>query len=396
MIDGLIKTGKYSFRVFGGAIKHENYNPISVNPDFLIMPVDGFGSRELIRQALLTERPDALFIFTDPRQFVWLFEIEDEIKQICPIVYWHVWDNDPYPSFNKPFYDSTELINCISWKTYELIKPHYEHVPGKVNYIPHAFPKTVYYPLPKQQIKELRQNNFKERADWFMALWVNRNATRKMPGDVLECWKMFLDELWKQEGHRNALLVMHTDPTDSEGPNLFAVSEMLGLGGHVYFSPQKVEFSEMNVLHNMVDCSVNIAKNEGFGLVCVATLQVGKPVVALKTGGMTEQVVDSRDGVTEYGVAIEPATRVLVGSQCVPFIYEDLADKKAVSEAFMKIYKMPMEERELLGQRAMEYVDYKFNYERMVKDWDVTMEKTITDWTKAKPAQWELVKLGGV
>jgi hypothetical protein len=29
--------------------------------------------------------------------------MEDEIHQICPITYWHVWDNDPYPAFNDEF-----------------------------------------------------------------------------------------------------------------------------------------------------------------------------------------------------------------------------------------------------------------------------------------------------
>ena len=68
-----------------------------LNPDFVIKPVDGFGNHEIIRNILINERPDAVLLFTDPRQFFWLWDIEDEIHQICPITYWHVWDNDPYP-----------------------------------------------------------------------------------------------------------------------------------------------------------------------------------------------------------------------------------------------------------------------------------------------------------
>ena len=39
---------------------------------------------------------------------------------------------------------------------------------------------------------------FGEKADWFIGLWVNRNATRKMPNDILNSWKLFLDNLEKK------------------------------------------------------------------------------------------------------------------------------------------------------------------------------------------------------
>jgi len=44
LIQGLINTGKYSFRCLGGAVKHPNYETVMVNPDFVIKPVDGFGN----------------------------------------------------------------------------------------------------------------------------------------------------------------------------------------------------------------------------------------------------------------------------------------------------------------------------------------------------------------
>src|SRR5574337_886461 len=215
LIDGLLKTGKYSFRCFGGAIKHPSYDTVVVSPDFIIKPVDGFGNRDMIRQILATEKPDAIVIFTDPRQFIWLWEMEDEIHQVCPIAYWHVWDNDPYPAFNKVWYDSTDLLNCLSWKTYEMVKPNF---PDKTNYIPHAFPKQVYFPANPAEIPEVRRQNFGDRADWFTALWVNRNAGRKMPADLFDAWKVFLDKLEAKHGHRRAVLIMHTDPGDPEGP----------------------------------------------------------------------------------------------------------------------------------------------------------------------------------
>lgn len=391
LIEGLIRTGKYTFRCLGGAIKHPDYSTTVVNPDFIIKPVDGFGTREQVRNILMTERPDALIIFTDPRQFVWLWEVEDEIHQICPIAYWHVWDNDPYPTFNQIWYESTDLINCLSYKTYEMVAKHF---PEKTHYIPHTFPKELYFAAPEDQVLAARQQNFKDKADWFMALWVNRNATRKMPSDLLEGWKLFLDKLEKEQGHRKACLVMHTDPMDHEGPNLFAVQELLGIQGNVLFSTQKLDFQQMNVLHNVTDVCINISKAEGFGLSTLISLQCGKPILALKTGGLTRQVVDHRDG-TELGAAIEPVTRKMVGSQMVPYIYEDYASQEDVANGLMKIYHLTSEQKSALKTKILDYVDSEFVYDRMISDWDTTLMTTINKWHGSKSArkQWDLIPL---
>jgi glycosyltransferase involved in cell wall biosynthesis len=360
-----------------------------VNPDFIVKPVDGFGNQEIIRNLLISERPDAVLLFTDPRQFMWLWEIEDEIHQFCPITYWHVWDNDPYPSFNDVWYKSTDMINCLSYKTYELVNSRF---PEKTNYIPHSFPKEVYQPLPEARVKELRLSNFKDRADWFTGLWVNRNATRKMPNDVLNGFKVFLDRLEQQEGHRKAQIIMHTDPSDGEGPNLLATAEMLGISANVLFSTQKVDFNDMNALYNCADYVVNVSKAEGFGLATLSSLMVGKPIIALKTGGMTRQVVDYRDG-TEHGVAIEPAARTMVGSQMVPYIYDDHVNYLDVADAYMKLYKMTPEDRAAMAQKTTAYCEHEFSYPNMIKAWDESLDKCITDWKANKPKSWTCEQL---
>lgn len=380
LIDGLLKTGKYSFRCLGGAIRHDDYRTIVVNPDFVIKPVDGFGTKEQIRQLLVTERPDALFFFTDPRQFVWLWEMEDEIRQVCPLVYWHVWDNDPYPAFNRVFYEGTDSINCISKKTYDLIKPNF---PEKTNYIPHAWPKELFYRLNNKEIAQHKRENFGPRAEWFKALWVNRNASRKVPSDVIEGWGIFLDKLEAKHGHRNASLIMHTDPNDMEGPNLLAVTEQLKLQDNVWFSTEKLDFPKMNILHNMADCQINISKAEGFGLSTLISLQVGRPIVALCTGGETDKAIDSRDG-SANGIALKPIKRQLVGSQMVPYIYEDFADLNEVADGFMKLYEMGEEEKKELSQKCVDFAEQMFSYQDMVDNWDKVLTETIEGFQKSK------------
>ena len=93
MIEGLLKTGRYSFVCFGGAIKHQDYNPIRVDgygDDWIIFPVDGYGNQEQVRSMLQNHKPDIMWIMTDPRFWPWLWDIENEVRSVVPLVYYHV------------------------------------------------------------------------------------------------------------------------------------------------------------------------------------------------------------------------------------------------------------------------------------------------------------------
>ena len=123
-IESLITTGEYSFVCFGGAIKHQEYRPQKVDPygeDWVVYPVNNYGTQEQVRSIIRTERPDILWFMTDPRFFSWLWEIEDEIRSLVPMVYYHVWDNFPAPYFNGKFYRSTDEVACISKVTHEIV-----------------------------------------------------------------------------------------------------------------------------------------------------------------------------------------------------------------------------------------------------------------------------------
>ena len=104
VMEALLKTGKFQILSLGGAIKHKDYTPRLVDPwgdDWKIIPVDGYGTPEMIRSIMRNEKPDILWMMTDPRFYEWLWEIENEIRPLVPIVYYHVWDNFPAPHFNK-------------------------------------------------------------------------------------------------------------------------------------------------------------------------------------------------------------------------------------------------------------------------------------------------------
>ena len=80
MIEALLATGRYRFVCLGGAMKHEDYTPMNVDPwgsDWTIFPVDGYGNEETIRSVLRQEKPDVLWFMTDPRFYGWLWEIDN-------------------------------------------------------------------------------------------------------------------------------------------------------------------------------------------------------------------------------------------------------------------------------------------------------------------------------
>ena len=377
LITGLIEKGCWSFRQLGAAIKHSDYRTIVVNDDFIIKPIDGFGNPELIRILLATEKPDALLIFTDPRFFTWLYEIEDEIHQICPILWWHVWDNYPTPRFNDHFYEATDSINCHSYLTYQMCKENFEE---KTRFIPHSIPDSVFFKHSEGMVNNLKKKMLPEdKRDHFILSWVNRNARRKRPGDLLMSFRIFLDKLEKKYGHRKASLLLHTDPLDKEGQNLYEVAAQQNITNNIIFSTNKLSFEDMNNLYNVSDAYINISLAEGFGLGTLEAMQTGTPIIALKTGGMTRQVVDHRDE-TENGIALPVEFQALVGSQHVPYIYEDYVSQETVANSILKLFEMSKEERLALGEKAKNYVASEFNYQTTVDLWHDSLEDTISNW----------------
>ncbi len=387
LVEGLIKKGCWTVRQFGAAVKHDNYDVVQVEPDFIIKPIDGFGNRQMILETLATERPDVVLIFTDPRFFIWLWEMEDEIRQVCPIAYWHVWDNKPTPEFNRPFYEATDLINCHSYLTYEMVS---KIAPGKTNFVPHSLPEELYKQLSEKEISEQRVNVLgKERKDHFVLFWMNRNARRKRPADLLWSWKLFKDKVVKENKEFNCSLLLHTDPRDPEGPNLLALAEHFDIINDVIFSTQRIDFDAINVLHNISDACINISYAEGFGLTTLESMQVGNPIIAVKTGGLTRQVVDHRDG-TENGVALDVEFQSLVGSQNVPYILEDYVSAERISQAIYDLWNLPEDERKALGAKARDYVLSEFDHQTTIDLWHDSLLGLVNDWKTKKPKLWDL------
>ena len=374
IIEGMMKTGKYKFISVAGAMKHADYEvkkvatPWGPEEDWIIHPVDGYGTQDFIRSLIRTEKPDITWIMTDPRFWGWLWHIDQEVRSLMPLVYYHVWDNTPYPEFNKKFYESNDLIVTISKVTDDIVKTVAPKIESK--YLPHAVDTNVFKKFSKEEIQSFRKEYWPDSEDKVLFFWNNRNARRKQSGSLIFWFKEFLDIVGKDK----AKLIMHTEVKDQHGQDLEEIIGHLGIdNGEVMFSEKKVPPEILSKIYNAADCTINISDAEGFGLATLESLACGTPIIVNMTGGLQEQVTD---GENWFGVGIEPTSRAIIGSQEIPWIYEDRLSKEVVVDALLKIYNMSKEERNKLGDLGIEHVVKNYNFDNYIKKWDETFTKT--------------------
>ena len=388
MIEHLLSTERYDVISFGGAISHDEYKPQKTDrwgDRWKIFPVDGYGDHDSVRALIHQAKPDILWFMTDPRFYGWLWEIENEIRQAVPMVYYHVWDNRPYPTFNKLFYESNDVIATISKVTDDIVKtvaPDVESI-----YLPHAVDPGIFKKASLGDVKRFRHESFPEEKDpkKMIFFWNNRNARRKQSGSLIFWFKEFLDIV----GHENARLIMHTEPKDPHGQDLEAIIRELGLtSGQVLFSTQKFSPEILAMMYNMADCTINISDAEGFGLATLESLSCGTPIIVNMTGGLQEQVTDGEEW---FGIGLEPSSKAIIGSQQVPFIYEDRLNGEDVVNALVEMYNMDKEKREEMGRKGTEHVKKNYGYQKYCDSWDELLTKVhekYGSWENRKYKSW--------
>jgi len=386
-IEALLKTGRYQFICLGGAIKHHDYTPVKVEgwgSDWIIYPVDGYGNHEIIRSILQKEKPDALWFMTDPRFYEWLWEIENEIRSNVPMIYYHVWDNFPYPHFNSKYYNSNDKVVCISKVTKEIL----DNVSPDIDstYLPHAVHSNIFKPATSpeelEQVKTLKKQILEhtvghDNPNKKIFFWNNRNARRKQSGTLAWWFKEWLDKV----GHDKAMLIMHTDAKDPHGQDLPHIIKQLGLTGQILISTQKVSQQELANFYRVADYTINISDAEGFGLATLESLACGSPIIVNMTGGLQEQVTDGKNW---FGWGIQPSSKAVIGSLQVPYIYEDRIDQQDFENCLDKALKLTKKRYEAMSVAGREHVLENYNFENYEKGWVKIMDDFIE-----KNGSWE-------
>tara|TARA_B110000858_G_scaffold143114_1_gene162522 strand:+ start:5261 stop:6691 length:1431 start_codon:yes stop_codon:yes gene_type:complete len=373
-----------------------------------LIPVDGYGDENILREIIKTEKPDAILLITDPRYFIWLFQMEEEIRSQIPIAYLNIWDDMPAPQYNEEFYESCDALFGISKQTVAIN----EIVLGKkgddkvIKYVPHGLDSRKFFPLEsvnEEYTKFKNQLTHNEDKDFIM-FFNSRNIRRKCIPDALVAWKLFIDNL-PLEKKEKCLFILHTDPTSDHGTDLPAVIEYLFGEDEksVVISNQKLPHSYMNYLYNMADGVMLLSSAEGWGLSLTESLLTGTPFIANVTGGMQDQMrfVDEngewytnsktlpsnhKGTYTEHGewvLPVYPKALSLVGSPVTPYIWDSRCNPEDAAERLLELYKMPKDERKRIGNLGREWAisdEAGFTAPKMGDKFTEGMEELFSTW----------------
>ena len=376
-----------------GAIKHpEKGKRLDLSKDtadlsgvedasVMLYPVDGYGDPRIIREILNIERPNAILLITDPRYFMHIWNMEQEIRKQIPIAYLNIWDDYPAPMYNRPYYEACDLLMGISKQTVNINKLVLK---GKeknkiFKYVPHGLDHNIYKPIDKDDpdFVEWKNNTFgKEKYD-FILFFNSRNIRRKQIPDTMLAFRAFLDSLPKEKA-KKCLLMMHTEYVTDAGTHLGKVKEYLfdeDYFHNVKFSLNKIDNQQLNYLYNAADCQILITCNEGWGLTLTEAMLSGTPIIANTTGGMQDQMrfidddgkwfepdanVPSNHRGTykkhgEWAFPVYPTSRSIQGSPPTPYIFDDRCAWEDVTERIKEVYELGPEERERRGLAGREW-----------------------------------------
>ena len=346
----------------------------------IIYPADGYGTPDVVRNLIKIEKPDALLLITDPRYFMHIWNMEQEIRKQIPISYLNIWDDYPAPMYNSPYYEACDLLMGISKQTVNINKLVLE---GKeknkiFKYIPHGKNPKQYFPLEEEgkEFIEFKNKLFSNKTPKFVVYFNSRNIRRKQIPDTMLAFKMFLESLPESES-KDCYLVMKTELVTDAGTDLLKTKEYLfgeKYNNNVKFIDSRLEEKHLNYLYNIADIQVLITSNEGWGLTLTEAILAGTPIIANVTGGMQDQMRFEKDDewftpdanlpsnhrgtLTKHGkwaFPVYPTSRSIQGSPQTPYIFDDRCRWEDVTDRLIEVYNLPPEERKLRGLAGREW-----------------------------------------
>ena len=385
--------------------------------DVKVIAQKGYGNTEVIRSIINQEKPDGIVHFTDPRYWVWLYHMENEIRQKMPMIFYTIWDDLPYPMWNRDFYRSDDMLLCISKQTKNIVKNVLREYPKPdwaIQYVPHGIDEKIFYPIINDLTFETWKNDYLKNKKYdFVVLWNSRNIRRKNASDIILAWRTFLDQLPKEESQK-CLLIMHTDPIDEAGTDLQAVINAFCDPEihNVILDGIKYPSNQLNYLYNCSDAHMFMTDNEGWGLGLTESLTAGRMIIAPVQGGMQDQMrfedenknwIDfstehpsNADGkykkCGKWAMPIFPKTRSVKGSPATPYIFASQCSIEDASIALMKVYKMGPEERQKRGLAGREWIlseesgftskvmgqRFIYNIDKLFKEWEPQPRFSVT------------------
>ena len=103
------------------------------------------------------------------------------------------------------------------------------------------------------------------------------------------------------------------------------------------------------------------------------------------------------DGENWFGVGINPISKAIIGSQSVPYIYEDRLSGDDVVAALLELYNKTKEERETIGAAGRQHVLNNYNFDQFQSKWidliDSIVEKHGSWETRTGYNRWEMLEV---
>jgi glycosyltransferase involved in cell wall biosynthesis len=343
--------------------------------------------------------------------------MEHEIRKQVPIIYLNIWDDLPYPMYNKPYYESCDALLAISKQTENInrsvLGPELS-AEKVIKYVPHGINEKFFFPISKERpeylaLQDFKKNLYGEKNYDFTLLYNARNIRRKSVPDLMLAWKIFIDKLPKEKADKCALL-MHTQRIDENGTDLVAVKDMLYVNNSQYniiFDENKYPTNIMNLLYNSVDGTALISSNEGWGLSLTEAMMCGKPIIATVTGGMQDQMrFEDENGewvkFTEkfgsnhrgkykkhgkWAYPVFPSNLSLVGSVPTPYIFDDRAEPFHIADQITALYKTKMETPEIYKEQCKAAHEWVMSDESMMTA--RKMSENVIDGIDETFAKWQ-------
>ena len=347
----------------------------------MLYPTNGYGNSSILRQILKIEKPDAIMLFTDPRYFTWVFNMEIEIRKKIPIIYLNIWDDYPAPMYNKPYYEACDLLMGISKQTVNINKIVLKGYEGNriFKYLPHGKDPLSFYPVDKDDINYINFKDliFKSNNPEFVLFFNSRNIRRKQTPDAMLAFRSFLDTLPKEKA-KKCFMIIKSEMVSDAGTDLRAVKEYFfdeDYKDNIIFMDQVLSEQHLNFLYNIADAQILLTSNEGWGLTLTEAILAGTPIIANVTGGMQDQMrfVDEngewftpspempsnhRGTYKEHGewaFPVYPVSRSLQGSPLTPYIFDDRCKWEDAADRIKECYNLGRKELKRRGLKGREW-----------------------------------------
>jgi glycosyltransferase involved in cell wall biosynthesis len=193
------------------------------------------------------------------------------------------------------------------------------------------------------------------------------------------------------------------------GTDLPVVKDTLCPDYDVMFTSSRIEQETLNEFYNLVDCTINIANNEGFGLTTAESLMSGTPIITNVTGGLQDQcgfIKSNNEEFTaddyiklgtlhnkkqweslshgEWVVPVWPVAHNINGSPLTPYIFDDRVNDEDVANAIMEVYSWGKEKRKENGLKGREWAMGKISAKVMCDTMVEGIETTLNNFEPKK------------